>query len=152
MYTTLTYDWTAFSFKSFCFVLIVSFLHYCEFDKFMWISLWCGYRFISGCAAMLAVMEKVESYSQTLEGESTALCHEECCVLIKSLTGVVFWCLADFYPCTYEVVPKVLLTFLGSLYRVVAKTTSRTLVYRFERQTARKKFFLQKTLCPQLRM
>ena len=39
----------------------------------------------------------------------------------------------------YGVVPKGLLTFLGSLYKEVAKTASRTLVYRFERQTARKK-------------
>ena len=37
----------------------------------------------------------------------------------------------------YGVVPKGLLTFLGSLYKEVAKTTSGTLVYRFERQTAR---------------
>ena len=36
-------------------------------------------------------------------------------------------------------VPKGLLTFLGSLYKEVAETTSGTLVYRFERQTARKK-------------
>ena len=35
-------------------------------------------------------------------------------------------------------VPKGLLTFLGSLYKEAAKTTSGTLVYRFERQTARK--------------
>ena len=35
-------------------------------------------------------------------------------------------------------VPKGLLTFLGSVYKDVAKTTSGTLVYRFERQTARK--------------
>ena len=34
-------------------------------------------------------------------------------------------------------VPKVL-TFLGSLYKEVAKTASGTLVYRFERQTASK--------------
>ena len=40
---------------------------------------------------------------------------------------------------TYGVVPKGLLTFLGSLHKQVAKTTSGTLVYRFERQTARKK-------------
>ena len=39
----------------------------------------------------------------------------------------------------YGVVPKGLLTFLGSLYKEVTKTTSGTLVYRFERQTARKK-------------
>ena len=38
----------------------------------------------------------------------------------------------------YGVVPKGLLTFPDSLYKEVAKTTSRTLVYRFERQTARK--------------
>ena len=42
----------------------------------------------------------------------------------------------------YGVVPKGLLTFLGSLYKEVAKTTSGTLVYRFERQTAMKKIFL----------
>ena len=35
-------------------------------------------------------------------------------------------------------VPKGLITFLGSLYNEVAKATSGTLVYRFERQTARK--------------
>ena len=40
----------------------------------------------------------------------------------------------------YGVVPKGLSTFLGSLYKEVAKTTSGTLVYRFERQTARKRF------------
>ena len=39
----------------------------------------------------------------------------------------------------YGVVLKGLLTFLGSLYKEVAKTTPGTLVYRFERQTARKK-------------
>ena len=53
------------------------------------------------------------------------------------------------------VVPKGLLkTFLGSLYKEGAKTTSGTLVYRFERRTARekKKSFLPKTLCPQFRM
>ena len=45
------------------------------------------------------------------------------------------------------VVPKGLLTFLGSLYEEVVKTTPRILVYRFERQTARKNFFfLPKTL------
>ena len=49
-------------------------------------------------------------------------------------------------------VPKGLLTFLGSLYKEVANTTSGTLVYRFERQTAREKYvFLGKTLCPRLR-
>ena len=37
-------------------------------------------------------------------------------------------------------VPKELLTFLGSLYNEVAKTTSGTLVYRFESQTARNVF------------
>ena len=58
---------------------------------------------------------------------------------------------ADFNPATYGVVPKGLLTFLGSFYKEVAKTTSGTLVYRFERQTSRKKyFFLRKTLCPRL--
>ena len=39
----------------------------------------------------------------------------------------------------YGVVPKELLTFLDSLYKEGAKTTSGTLVYRFERRTARKK-------------
>ena len=38
----------------------------------------------------------------------------------------------------YGVVPKGLLTFLASLYKEVAKTTSGTFVYRFEKQTARK--------------
>ena len=52
----------------------------------------------------------------------------------------------------YGVVSKRLLTFLCSLYKEVTKTTSGTLVYRFERQTARKKFFLRKTQCPRLRM
>ena len=53
--------------------------------------------------------------------------------------------------CVYGVVPKGLLTFLGSLYRQVAKTTSGTFVYRFERQTARKKLFLQNLFCPRFR-
>ena len=53
----------------------------------------------------------------------------------------------------YGAVPKGPSTFLGSLYKEVAKTTSGTLVYRFKRQTARKKyFFLWKTLCPQFRI
>ena len=34
----------------------------------------------------------------------------------------------------YRVVPNGLLTFLGSLYKEVTKTTSRTLVYHFERE------------------
>ena len=55
-------------------------------------------------------------------------------------------------PDTYGGVPKGLLTFLGSLYKGIMKTTSGTLVYCFERQTARKKFFLRKTLCSRLRM
>ena len=38
----------------------------------------------------------------------------------------------------YGVVPKGLLTFLGSLYKEGTKTTSGTLVYRFGRQTTRK--------------
>ena len=42
-------------------------------------------------------------------------------------------------PAYYGVVAKGLLTFLGSLYKEGGKTTSGTLVYRFERQTARKK-------------
>ena len=49
-----------------------------------------------------------------------------------------------FFTCDYGVVPKGLLTFLGSLYREIAKTTSGTLVYRFERQTARKKILPSK--------
>ena len=40
--------------------------------------------------------------------------------------------------CTYGVVAKGLLTFLGSFYKEVAKTTPGTLVYHFERQTARR--------------
>ena len=44
----------------------------------------------------------------------------------------------------YGVVPKRLLTFLGSLYKEVAKTTSKTLMYRFERQTARKNSSFEK--------
>ena len=43
-------------------------------------------------------------------------------------------------------VPKGLFTFLGSLYKEIAKTTPGTLAYRFERQTARKKKFLPKTV------
>ena len=42
----------------------------------------------------------------------------------------------------YGVVPKGLLTFLGSLYKEGAKTTPGALVYRFERQTAGIFFFL----------
>ena len=52
----------------------------------------------------------------------------------------------------YGVVPKGLLIFLGSLYEKVVKPTSGTLVYRFARQTAINKFFLQKTPCPRLKM
>ena len=44
------------------------------------------------------------------------------------------------------VVPNGLLTFLGSLYEEVAKTTSGPLVYRFKRQTNRKKE--EKKHCP----
>ena len=44
----------------------------------------------------------------------------------------------------YGVVPKGLLTFLGSLYKEVTKTTPGTLVYYFQRQTARKKKSLKK--------
>ena len=51
----------------------------------------------------------------------------------------------------YGVLPKGLLTFLGRLYKKVAKTISGTLVYRVERQTARKKI-LRQTPCPRLRM
>ena len=40
---------------------------------------------------------------------------------------------------SYVVVPKGLLTFVGSLYKAGAKTSSGTLVCRFERQNARKK-------------
>ena len=43
-----------------------------------------------------------------------------------------------------RVVPKGLLTFLGSLYKEVTKTSSGTLMYRFERQTARKKILPSK--------
>ena len=59
----------------------------------------------------------------------------------------------------HGVVPKGLLAFLGSLYEEGAKTTSGTLVYRFERQTERKKKYIYKKIfpsfqkqCPQLRM
>ena len=54
----------------------------------------------------------------------------------------------------YGVVPKGLLTFLGSLYKEVAKTTPETLVYRFERQTAREKSisFFEKHCVLDLRM
>ena len=44
----------------------------------------------------------------------------------------------------YGVVPKGLLTFLGSIYNEVAKTTSGTLVYRLGRKTARKNSSLEK--------
>ena len=47
---------------------------------------------------------------------------------------------------------KGLLTFLGSLYKEGAKTTSRTLVYRFERQNCQKKISPFQKHCPQLRM
>ena len=51
----------------------------------------------------------------------------------------------------YGVVPKGMLTFLGSLCKEVARTTPGTSVYRFERQTARKEYvLLPKTLCPQV--
>ena len=50
----------------------------------------------------------------------------------------------------YGVVPKGFLTFLGSLYDENVKTTSGTLVYRFERQTARKKSSFQKHCVPNL--
>ena len=46
---------------------------------------------------------------------------------------------------------KRVVNFPGSLFKEVAKTTSGTLVYRFERQIARKKFFLRTTLCPRFR-
>ena len=87
---------------------------------------------------------------------------------ISKSGGVSFWCLTDrevnvaerlrldsLLPtaCHYRVVPKGLLIFLGSLCKEVAKTTSGTLVYRFERQTAKKKkLFLRKTLWPRLGM
>ena len=62
-------------------------------------------------------------------------------------------CLLESSMCViYGVVPKGLLTFFGSLYKEVEKTTSGTLVYRFERETARKNVFLPKTLSPRLRM
>ena len=41
---------------------------------------------------------------------------------------------------------KGLLTFLGSLYKEVAKTTSGTLMYRFKRHRQKNIFFLRKTL------
>ena len=44
-------------------------------------------------------------------------------------------------------VPKGLLTFIGSLYKEVAKTTSGNLVYLFERQTARKNISSFEKLC-----
>ena len=44
----------------------------------------------------------------------------------------------------HGVVPKGLLTFLGSLCKEVAKTTPGILVYRFARQTARKKILPSK--------
>ena len=47
-------------------------------------------------------------------------------------------CTSAFH-CWYGAVPKGSWTFLGSLYKEVAKTVSGTLVYRFERQIARKK-------------
>ena len=43
--------------------------------------------------------------------------------------------------CCHGVAPKGLLTFLGSLYQEVAKTTPGILVYRFERQTPPEIFF-----------
>ena len=43
---------------------------------------------------------------------------------------------------SYGAAPKGLLTFLGSLHKLGAKTTSGTLVYRFERETAEKKICL----------
>ena len=53
----------------------------------------------------------------------------------------------------YEVVPKGLLTFLGSLYREVAKITFGTLVYIASRdKPTEKKFFLPKTVSARLRM
>ena len=54
--------------------------------------------------------------------------------------AAILWTFCNYLPCltAYGVVPKGLLTFRGSLHREVAKTTSGTLVYRFERQTARK--------------
>ena len=73
---------------------------------------------------------------------------------VLTLSWMLYWYIVVylFYHGCHGVVPKGLLTLLGSLYKEVAKTTSGTLVYRFERQTARKKFFLRKTLCPRLRM
>ena len=52
---------------------------------------------------------------------------------------------------SYGLVPKGLLTFLGSLYKQVAKTTSGSLVYRFARQTARKNSSFEKH-CLRLKM
>ena len=60
---------------------------------------------------------------------------------------LILWRLTMSHVCVlwpYGVVPKGLLSFLGSLYKEVAKTTFGTLVYRFERQTARKKLFPSK--------
>ena len=63
--------------------------------------------------------------------------------------GTVYnWCCVATH---YGVVPKGLLTFLGNLCKEVAKTTSGTLVYRFERQTARKNSSFEKQ-CPRLKM
>ena len=58
----------------------------------------------------------------------------------------------DYIFVVFGVVPKGLLTFLGSFYKEIAKSTLVILICRFERQTTRKKIFLPKTLCPQLRM
>ena len=54
----------------------------------------------------------------------------------------------------YGVIPKWLLTFLGSLYKEVSKTTCGTFMYRFKtiRQEKEKEKILRKTLCPRLRM
>ena len=59
---------------------------------------------------------------------------------IKTMLSVTFFFF--FFLNFYGVVPKRFLTLLGSLHKEVAKTTSGTLVYRFERQTVRKKVVL----------
>ena len=71
------------------------------------------------------------------------------------LVGFPCHYLMGFFPhnsVLYTVVPKGLLTFLGSLYKEVLKTTLATLVYCFQRQTARKKISSFQKQCPKLRM
>ena len=52
----------------------------------------------------------------------------------------------------YGVVAKGLLTLFGSFYKEVAKTTPGTLVFRFERQTARKKVLPSRNTVSSIRM